>query len=92
MPISLRKTSLAGRGGLELLEQLGRGFGSRYLKARSPRVAAQSCRRGDTRDLAFKYLEPEASAELLKEFETARPANEVFSQRYPAYGRSPAGA
>ena len=34
--------------------------------------------RGELEDLAFKYLEPEASAELLKEFETARPANEAF--------------
>jgi len=34
--------------------------------------------RGELEDLAFKYLEPEASAELLKEFETARSANEAF--------------
>ena len=34
--------------------------------------------RGELEDLAFKYLEPEASAELLREFETARPANEAF--------------
>jgi len=34
--------------------------------------------RGELEDLAFKFLEPEASAELLKEFETARPGNEAF--------------
>src|SRR5579863_10037007 len=34
--------------------------------------------RGELEDLAFRYLEPEASAELLKEFETARSANEAF--------------
>ena len=34
--------------------------------------------RGELEDLSFKYLEPEASAELLKEFEAARPANEAF--------------
>src|SRR5579871_3480468 len=34
--------------------------------------------RGELEDLAFRYLEPEASAELLKEFETARPGNEGF--------------
>src|SRR5215471_6656059 len=34
--------------------------------------------RGELEDLAFKYLEPEASAELLKEFEAAHEANEAF--------------
>src|SRR5579884_1703255 len=34
--------------------------------------------RGELEDLAFKYLEPEASAELLKEFEAAHAANEAF--------------
>jgi len=34
--------------------------------------------RGELEDLAFKYLEPEASAELLKEFETARPPTKLF--------------
>jgi guanosine-3',5'-bis(diphosphate) 3'-pyrophosphohydrolase len=34
--------------------------------------------RGELEDLAFKFLEPEASAELLKEFEAARPGNEAF--------------
>ncbi len=34
--------------------------------------------RAELEDLAFKYLEPEASAELLKEFEAARPGNEAF--------------
>ncbi|HEY4363034.1 MAG TPA: bifunctional (p)ppGpp synthetase/guanosine-3',5'-bis(diphosphate) 3'-pyrophosphohydrolase [Bryobacteraceae bacterium] len=34
--------------------------------------------RGELEDLAFQYLEPEASAELLKEFDAARPANEAF--------------
>ncbi len=34
--------------------------------------------RGELEDLAFQYLEPEASAELLKEFEAARAANEAF--------------
>src|SRR6267142_6433684 len=34
--------------------------------------------RGELEDLAFQYLEPEASVELLKEFETVRPANEAF--------------
>src|SRR5579872_3237379 len=34
--------------------------------------------RGELEDLSFKYLEPEASTELLKEFEDARPANEAF--------------
>jgi len=34
--------------------------------------------RGELEDLAFQYLEPEASAELLKEFAAARPANETF--------------
>jgi GTP diphosphokinase / guanosine-3',5'-bis(diphosphate) 3'-diphosphatase len=33
--------------------------------------------RGELEDLSFKYLEPEASAELLKEFEAARAANET---------------
>jgi guanosine-3',5'-bis(diphosphate) 3'-pyrophosphohydrolase len=32
--------------------------------------------RGELEDLAFQYLEPEASAELLKEFEAARATNE----------------
>ena len=34
--------------------------------------------RGELEDLSFKYLEPDASAELLKEFETARPESEAF--------------
>jgi guanosine-3',5'-bis(diphosphate) 3'-pyrophosphohydrolase len=34
--------------------------------------------RGELEDLAFHYLEPEASAELLHEFEVHRPANEAF--------------
>jgi guanosine-3',5'-bis(diphosphate) 3'-pyrophosphohydrolase len=34
--------------------------------------------RGELEDLSFKYLEPEASAELLKEFDDARPGNEAF--------------
>jgi guanosine-3',5'-bis(diphosphate) 3'-pyrophosphohydrolase len=34
--------------------------------------------RGELEDLAFRYLEPEASAELLKEFEATRAANEGF--------------
>jgi guanosine-3',5'-bis(diphosphate) 3'-pyrophosphohydrolase len=34
--------------------------------------------RGELEDLSFKYLEPEASAELLKEFDAARAGNEVF--------------
>jgi GTP pyrophosphokinase len=34
--------------------------------------------RGELEDLAFRYLEPEASAELLKEFDAARPANEAL--------------
>src|SRR5579884_3888961 len=34
--------------------------------------------RGELEDLAFKYLEPEASAELLKEFEEARADNEAL--------------
>src|SRR5580704_1295936 len=34
--------------------------------------------RGELEDLAFRFLEPEASAELIKEFETARPGNETF--------------
>ncbi len=34
--------------------------------------------RGELEDLAFQYLEPEASAELLKEFEAARAGNEAF--------------
>ncbi len=34
--------------------------------------------RGELEDLAFRYLEPEASAGLLKEFETAHDANEAF--------------
>jgi GTP pyrophosphokinase len=33
--------------------------------------------RGELEDLSFKYLEPEASAELLKEFDTARTGNEA---------------
>jgi guanosine-3',5'-bis(diphosphate) 3'-pyrophosphohydrolase len=32
--------------------------------------------RGELEDLSFKYLEPEASAELLKEFDAARSTNE----------------
>jgi guanosine-3',5'-bis(diphosphate) 3'-pyrophosphohydrolase len=34
--------------------------------------------RGELEDLAFRYLEPEASAELLKEFEAAHAENEGF--------------
>jgi GTP diphosphokinase / guanosine-3',5'-bis(diphosphate) 3'-diphosphatase len=34
--------------------------------------------RGELEDLAFRYLEPEASAELLKEFEAKRTENEAF--------------
>ncbi len=34
--------------------------------------------RGELEDLAFRYLEPEASEELLKEFEAARAGNETF--------------
>jgi len=34
--------------------------------------------RGELEDLAFQYLEPDASAELLKEFEATRAANEAF--------------
>jgi len=34
--------------------------------------------RGELEDLSFKYLEPEASAELLKEFEAARSTNEAL--------------
>jgi GTP diphosphokinase / guanosine-3',5'-bis(diphosphate) 3'-diphosphatase len=34
--------------------------------------------RGELEDLAFKYLEPEASAEFLREFQAVRPANEAF--------------
>ncbi|MBV8843364.1 MAG: bifunctional (p)ppGpp synthetase/guanosine-3',5'-bis(diphosphate) 3'-pyrophosphohydrolase [Bryobacterales bacterium] len=34
--------------------------------------------RGELEDLAFKFLEPEASAELLKEFEAQHAANEAF--------------
>ncbi len=34
--------------------------------------------RGELEDLAFEYLEPEASKELLKEFEAGRPENEKF--------------
>jgi guanosine-3',5'-bis(diphosphate) 3'-pyrophosphohydrolase len=34
--------------------------------------------RGELEDLAFQYLEPEASAELLKEFEAGRAENEGF--------------
>jgi guanosine-3',5'-bis(diphosphate) 3'-pyrophosphohydrolase len=34
--------------------------------------------RGELEDLAFKYLEPEASAELLKEFEAGHDTNEGF--------------
>jgi guanosine-3',5'-bis(diphosphate) 3'-pyrophosphohydrolase len=33
--------------------------------------------RGELEDLSFKYLEPEASAELLKEFDAARAGNEA---------------
>jgi guanosine-3',5'-bis(diphosphate) 3'-pyrophosphohydrolase len=36
--------------------------------------------RGELEDLAFKYLEPEASAELLKEFDAAHAANEGLLQ------------
>jgi GTP diphosphokinase / guanosine-3',5'-bis(diphosphate) 3'-diphosphatase len=34
--------------------------------------------RGELEDLAFQYLEPEASETLLKEFEAARESNEAF--------------
>ncbi len=34
--------------------------------------------RGELEDLAFQYLEPEASETLLKEFEAARASNEAF--------------
>ena len=34
--------------------------------------------RGELEDLSFKYLEPEASAELLKEFDAARASNEAL--------------
>jgi len=34
--------------------------------------------RSELEDLAFRYLEPEASEGLLREFEAARPANEAF--------------
>ncbi len=34
--------------------------------------------RGELEDLAFKYLEPESSAEFLREFDEIRPANEKF--------------
>jgi GTP pyrophosphokinase len=34
--------------------------------------------RGELEDLAFEYLEPEASAEFLREFGALRPANEAF--------------
>jgi GTP diphosphokinase / guanosine-3',5'-bis(diphosphate) 3'-diphosphatase len=34
--------------------------------------------RGELEDLAFRYLEPDASATLLKEFEAAHDANEAF--------------
>jgi GTP diphosphokinase / guanosine-3',5'-bis(diphosphate) 3'-diphosphatase len=34
--------------------------------------------RGELEDLAFKYLEPEASVEFLREFEEIRPSNEKF--------------
>jgi GTP diphosphokinase / guanosine-3',5'-bis(diphosphate) 3'-diphosphatase len=34
--------------------------------------------RGELEDLAFRYLEPEASAELLHEFEAHRASNEAF--------------
>ena len=34
--------------------------------------------RGELEDLAFKYLEPEASVEFLREFEEIRPTNEKF--------------
>jgi GTP pyrophosphokinase len=34
--------------------------------------------RGELEDLAFQYLEPEASQTLLKEFEAARASNEAF--------------
>ena len=36
--------------------------------------------RGELEDLAFQYLEPEASAELLKEFEAARAGNEAAAE------------
>jgi guanosine-3',5'-bis(diphosphate) 3'-pyrophosphohydrolase len=36
--------------------------------------------RGELEDLSFQYLEPEASAELLKEFDAARATNETFLQ------------
>jgi GTP diphosphokinase / guanosine-3',5'-bis(diphosphate) 3'-diphosphatase len=34
--------------------------------------------RGELEDLSFQYLEPEASAELTREFDAARASNEVF--------------
>ena len=34
--------------------------------------------RGELEDLSFRYLEPEASAELLKEFDAARASNEAL--------------
>jgi len=34
--------------------------------------------RGELEDLAFEYLEPEVSKELLREFEASRPASESF--------------
>jgi len=34
--------------------------------------------RGELEDLSFKYLEPEASAELMKEFDAARAGNEAL--------------
>ncbi|MGH9557844.1 MAG: RelA/SpoT family protein, partial [Bryobacteraceae bacterium] len=34
--------------------------------------------RGELEDLAFQYLEPEASVELLKDFEASRAGNETF--------------
>ena len=34
--------------------------------------------RGELEDLSFRYLEPEASQELLREFEANRPENEAF--------------
>ena len=47
--------------------------------------------RGELEDLSFQYLEPEASAELLKEFEAARASNEAFLQRGQAHRRSAPG-
>ena len=44
--------------------------------------------RGELEDLAFRYLEPEASAELLQANSKPRaPANEAFLERDPAYRR-----